>query len=122
MASRISHCFLVCALMCLPLTPAAQAVVLVHDQFLEDGGLDGKIPMPGPGTAWNAGSATGINAITVTSGEAVLIQTQAVNGEDIANVFADQTATSTTYARFDFRVPAIENATLATDPDTATGV
>ena len=51
----------------------ARALVLLHDQFLEDGVLGGKTPMPGPpsGTlqAWNAGSAEGINAVNVVSGE-----------------------------------------------------
>jgi hypothetical protein len=125
MAAGVSRCLLVGTLALFTLftiCPCARAVVLLHDQFQEDGVLNGKTPMPGPGANWNSGSATGINSVTVTNGEAVLIQTEPVNGEDIANIFADQTATSTTYARFDFRLPALENATLATDPDAATGV
>jgi hypothetical protein len=122
MVSRISRCLFLGALLAVAVAPSADGVVLLHDQFLEDGGLNTKIPMPGPGIAWNAGSATGVNPIMVMNGEAVIIQTEAVNGEDDANVFGSQTATSTTYARFDFRVPAAENAALATDPDAATGV
>ena len=122
MVSRISRCLFFGALWSLAMASTAQAVVLLHDQFLEEGGLNTKVPMPGPGIAWNAGSATGVNPITVTNGEAVIIQTESVNGEDDANVFGSQTATSTTYARFDFRLPAAENSTLATDPDAVTGV
>jgi hypothetical protein len=100
----------------------ARAVVLLHDQFLENGVLVGKVPMPGPGGAWDTvGGAAGVNAITVVNGEVVLIQTDGdtggVNGEDMANVFGDQSATATTYARFDFRLPALENATVDSDPD-----
>jgi len=97
----------------------ARATVLVHDQFLEDGLLADNVPMPGPGPAWNPGSATGVNAVTVAGGEAVLIQTESFNGEDIANVFGDQSTTAATYARFDFRLPAGDNAAVATDPDLA---
>jgi len=118
MALRDSLCGIVCCLAVFVAARDVSAVVLLHDQFFEDGILAGKTPMPGPGAAWNPGSATGVNAVTVVNGEAVLIQTDAgVNGEDIANVFADQSATATTYARFDFRLPAAENATVATDPD-----
>ena len=94
------------------------AEALVHDQFTTDGVLNGMIPSPGPGAAWNAGSATGINAVQVTSGEVVLIQTDGgTNGEDVANVFSDRATNATTYSRFDFRLPSADNGTLASDPD-----
>ena len=100
----------------------AHAAVLLNDGFSTDGGLNGLTPSPGPGVAWNAGSATGINAIQVAGGEVVIVQSDTVNGEDVANVFADQPATGTTFARFDFRIPAADNASLTTDPDATEGV
>ena len=96
----------------------AGADILVNDQFTTDGALNGMIPSPGPGLAWNAGSATGINAVQVTSGEVALIQTDGgTNGEDVANVFSDRAANAPTYSRFDFRLPSADNGTLAIDPD-----
>jgi hypothetical protein len=124
MTVRVSFCSLIGILALLIGSNDAAAVVLVYDQFLETGPLAGKTPMPGPGATWNPGAQTGINAVTVVNtsaspvnNEVALIQTEAMNGEDIANVFADQSATATTYARFDFRLPSAENATLATDAD-----
>jgi hypothetical protein len=124
MALRVSLCSLIGVLALLLPTQDAVAVVLVHDQFLETGTLAGKTPMPGPGVAWNAGAQTGINAVTVVNtssspvnNEVALIQTEAMNGEDIANVFADQSGTATTYARFDFSLPSADNTTLPTDAD-----
>jgi hypothetical protein len=124
MATRLSFCSLVGVLALVLASNDSFAVVLVYDQFLETGTLAGKTPMPGPGAAWNPGAQTGINAVTVVNtssspvnNEVALIQTEATNGEDIANVFADQTATSTTFARFDFRLPSADNTTLSTDAD-----
>jgi len=44
------------------------------------------------------------------------------NGEDQANDFGEQGATATTFAGFDFRLPAADNTTLATDPTVADGI
>jgi hypothetical protein len=96
------------------------ATIFVNDPFTySDGNLAGQTPSPGPGATWNPGSATGVNPVQVTNGEAVVRQISAVNSEDIANVFGAQSATATTYARFDFRLPAADNAQVATDPDVA---
>ena len=81
MALRVSCCSLVCILALSATSREARAVVLLHDQFLEKGGLEGKIPMPGPPSptlkVWNAGAGGGINPVQVVNGEAVLIQTDA---------------------------------------------
>ena len=120
MAMRVSMCSLVGLIALLATTGNAVAVVLVYDQFVQDGALSGKVPSPGPGPAWNPGAQTGVNAVTVAGGEVVLQQTDPTNSEDIANVFGDQPGTATTYARFDFRLPSAENTTLATDTDILT--
>ena len=122
MALRISCCPLVCVLALSAASREARAVVLLHDQFLEEGGLEGKLPMPGPPSAtlkvWNAGAGGGINPVQVVGGEVVLIDTDAgANGEDQANDFGEQGAAATTFARFDFRLPSTDNSTLATDPE-----
>jgi hypothetical protein len=124
MAVPVSLCSLMGILALLLVSNDASAVVLVHDQFLETGTLAGKTPSPGPGAAWNAGAQTGVNAVTVVNtsaspvnNEVALIQTEAVNGEDIANIFADRATTATTYARFDFRLPGADNASLSSDAD-----
>ncbi len=124
MALRISLCSLTGILALLLGPHDAVALVLLHDKFLEEGALAGKTPMPGPGAVWNPGAQTGINAVTVVNtsaspanNEVALIQTEATNSEDIANVFADQSTTSVTYARFDFRLPSADNTTLSTDAD-----
>jgi hypothetical protein len=97
---------------------AVRAEVLLHDQFATDGPLATQLPSPGPGAAWNPGSGTGVNAVQVTGGQVALVQTDGgLNGEDIANVFADQPATATTFARFDFLIPSVGNETLGTDTD-----
>jgi len=118
--SRHGLCSLLCGLAVWGLNGEAWATIFVNDPFAyADGNLAGQTPSPGPGATWNAGSATGVNPIQVTAGEAVVQQISAVNSEDIANAFAAQSATATTYARFDFRLPAADNAGVATDPDVA---
>jgi hypothetical protein len=130
MALRVSCCSLICILVVIAISRPARAVVLLHDQFLEDGGLEGKTPMPGPPgpnlKPWNAGSGGGVNPTQVVNGEVVLVQVDStpvlINGEDQANDFGEQGATATTFAGFDFRLPAADNAMLATDPSVADGM
>lgn len=100
------------------ITEPVSAVVLLHESFDHpDGGLEGLSPTPGPGTAWNAGAGGGVNPVQVAGGAAVLVQTQAINGEDIASNFGDQVAPTVVYARFDFWLPAADNVDLAPRPE-----
>src|ERR1700754_3915307 len=125
MSHRFALAWAICGLAAQFVAPA-QAAVLVNDSFAADGALDGHVPSPGPGAEWDAGSATGIIPVQIAGGQAVVLQqdgaTGGVNGEDDATIFGDQPATGTTYARFDFRVPAADNVALATDPDAVEGV
>ena len=51
MAMRVSMCSLVGLIALLATMANAVAVVLVYDQFVQDGPLSGKVPSPGPGPA-----------------------------------------------------------------------
>src|SRR5262245_37628527 len=116
--SRPGICFLLCSLAVAALDGEAWATVFVNDPFAyADGNLAGQTPSPGPGAAWKAGSSTGVNRLAVTTAEAVDRQISTINSEDIANVFTAQSATATTFARFHLRLPAADNAGVATDPD-----
>lgn len=127
MRLRVTGCLLLSIFAALSASRDARALVIVHDQFLQVGELGGKLPSPGPGSLWNPGAQGGVNPVMVVNtvalpviNEVALIQTEATNGEDIANQFADRTASATTYARFDFRLPAADNTTFATDADIMT--
>ena len=109
--------FFVCLTILLAITPTIQAVVLLNDEFQENGVLNGKTPMPGPGANWNSGAQTGVNSVSVVDGEVLLLQTESTNGEDIANVFTDQGVAAATFAGFDFRLPSGTNAGLASDAE-----
>ncbi|TWU20345.1 hypothetical protein [Bythopirellula polymerisocia] len=91
----------------------ASGTILVNEDFSHpDGDLVGQTPTPGPGSAWGAHSGGGSSPIQVTSGAAVL--QQAGGGrEDASTGFAVQSATATTYSRFDFSLPSGQTV----DPD-----
>ena len=95
------------------LATSAHAALLVHETFNHsDGVLLGKTPTPGPGGAWTAYSNGGSQPIQVNGGMAVLTQAAGSGGrEDLSSSFAPQSATSTTYAAFDFRLPSSTNLT-----------
>ena len=90
-----------------------RAALLVYEDFSHpDGNLVGQTPTPGPGATWAAHSSGGTNPIQVTSGAAVL--QQASGGREDANTsFPTQSATATTYMRFDFSLPSGQTV----DPD-----
>jgi hypothetical protein len=93
--------------------------MLLHDHFLSDGPLETKVPLPGPGNAWTGSSGTNI-PVQVVGGRAVIVQTDGgLNGREATNVFGLQSATATTFALFDFRLPAADNVAVATDLDVA---
>ncbi|WP_148072995.1 hypothetical protein [Bythopirellula goksoeyrii] len=90
---------------------SAFATILVNENFSHtDGDLVGKTPTPGPGAAWDGHSAAGTNPIQVAGGTAVINQQ---GGEDANSSYAIQSDTSTTYARFDFSLPASTNSDIA---------
>src|SRR5262245_51860428 len=81
--SRHGICLFLCGLAVGATYAEARATVFVSDPFAySDGNLAGQTPSPGPGAAWNAGSATGVNPIQVTNGEAVVRQISTINSED----------------------------------------
>jgi hypothetical protein len=93
--------------------------MLIHDHFLRDGPLETMVPLPGPGNTWTGSGGTDI-PVQVVGGRAVVVQTNGgLNGRDSTNIFGTQSTTATTFALFDFRLPAADNAALATDPDVA---
>jgi hypothetical protein len=103
----------ICSLVALTAAPAP-ADILLSDEFLVDGDLLGSTPSPGPGGVWevNNQGSMGINAIQIFGGEVILTQDPAVSGEDGHSDFEPRLPTDTTYARFDFRLPASGNADL----------
>ncbi len=88
---------------------SATATILVNEQFTHmDGDLMGNTPTPGPGGTWETHSGTS-NQIQVVNGEAVV---NAQTGFDDNTGFATRDVTATTYARFDFRLPASTNSDI----------
>jgi PEP-CTERM motif len=89
----------------------ASAEILVEESFAHaDGNLIGQLPAPGPGAIWAAHLDEGNTPIQVFEGMAVLQQGKGSGGREDANVrFARQPATGTTFARFDFCLPADAN-------------
>jgi hypothetical protein len=93
--------------------------MLIHDHFLRDGPLETMVPLPGPGNTWTGSGGTDI-PVQVVAGRAVVVQTDGgLNGREATNVFGTQSSTATTFALFDFRLPAADNAAVATDQDVA---
>ncbi len=93
------------------LVSSTTATILVNENFTHpDGDLVGQTPTPGPGDEWAGHSAGGTNPIQVAGGTAVINQQ---GGEDASTAYAIQSDTSTTYARFDFSLPATTNSDIS---------
>lgn len=86
----------------------SEAAILVEERFSHaDGNLVGQVPTPGPGNAWESHDDLGGTPVQVSSGAVVLSQGTGSGGrEDVNTGFAPQSATDTTYARFDFTLPS----------------
>lgn len=97
----------------LTIAAPANATILVNEDFgHSDGALVGQTPTPGPGGTWAAFSGAGNKPIQVSSGTISLEQSSG-SGEDVATSYTAQSATATTYARFDFSLPSGQTV----DPD-----